>query len=755
MAANTFTTILHKNCHKIIVILVYAILEWILMLLLFLNSLFSYLILMFTKYFGLKPFCTFCSRLDHIFDGQKHKNSYLDHVCEAHMIEISSLSYCSNHERLSESKNMCSNCSSTYALFSWTSQGVSENEGDRCSCCNEILTRKFFKPTWDVLDYIQEKTSSAEVIDAGQDSDTTAQSKSLSEADRMNHDIDQFEDKRDDCDDSDQGAFECEKLGTHNQSNDDPDWNLGCNEDDESVSMTDMLLQNAEDIDSDRFICIELIGTEPLMANGSEDVEDEEEDEDECDIQDEDVEKCKKSGSDVVFSTSRMKEDSAEAEEVEGLDNFPDKQVEGEKYSLEKVGSRLEDSFGGSVISNNEESMTIEDLKSIIKAQKIALNELYVELEEERKAAAIAANETMAMITKLQEEKAIVKIEALQYQRMMEEQVEYDQEALQLLNNLVTKREKEKQELEKELEVYRNKVLGYETREKMAIVRSNDDRSVDLNECDDGSFDSDQERDLDDDLEDLDIRDISLELKALEAKVFAIHADEPQVSKDVRDFDALRHEEKEVLDSSCNDPNVKYHFDRKTEDLKATKLLPLFDTIENEYAEEDINKTELDKSKFFIQEEFSHVYERLQALEADKEFLKHCISSMMKGNKGLSLLQEILQHLRDLRKTEDLKATKLLPLFDTIENEYAEEDINNKSKFFIQEEFSHVYERLQALEADKEFLKHCISSMMKGNKGLSLLQEILQHLRDLRSAELAAGKLHEIPSERVSLCKED
>ncbi|PIN11249.1 hypothetical protein CDL12_16158 [Handroanthus impetiginosus] len=685
MAANKFATILHKNCHKIIVILVYAILEWILILLLFLNSLFSYLIQRFTKYFDLKPFCTFCSRLDHIFYGQKHKNSYLDHVCEAHMIEISSLGYCSNHKRLSESKNMCSNCSSTHALFSWTSQGVSENdEGDRCSCCNEILTRKFLKPSWDVLDYIQAKASSAEVIDARQDSDTTAQSKSLSETDRMNQDIDQFEDKRDDCDDSDQGAFECEKLGTHNQSNDDPDWNLGCNEDDESVSMTDMLLQNAEDIDSDRFICIELIGTEPLMANGSEDVEDEEEDEDECDIQDEDVEKCKKSGSDVVFSTSRMKEDSAEAEEVEGLDNFPDKQVEGEKYSLEKVGSRLEDSFGGSVISNNEESMTIEDLKSIIKAQKIALNELYVELEEERKAAAIAANETMAMITKLQEEKAIVKIEALQYQRMMEEQVEYDQEALQLLNNLVTKREKEKQELEKELEVYRNKVLGYETREKMAIVRSNDDRSVDLNECDDGSFDSDQERDLDDDLEDLDIRDISLaefdeerllilkELKALEAKVFAIHADEPQVSKDVRDFDALRHEEKEELDASCNDPNVKYHFDRKTEDLKATKLLPLFDTIENEYAEEDINKTELDKSKFFIQEEFSHVYERLQALEADKEFLKHCISSMMKGNKGLSLLQEILQHLRDLR-----------------------------------------------------------------------------------SAELAAGKLHEIPSERVSLCKED
>ena len=57
-------------------------------------------------------------------------------------------------------------------------------------------------------------------------------------------------------------------------------------------------------------------------------------------------------------------------------------------------------------------------------------------------------------------------------------------------------------------------------------------------------------------------------------------------------------------------------------------------------------------------------------------------------------------------------------------------------KLGIEEEVDHVYERLQALEADREFLKHCISSLRKGDKGLDLLQEILQHLRDLRSVEL-------------------
>lgn len=47
----------------------------------------------------------------------------------------------------------------------------------------------------------------------------------------------------------------------------------------------------------------------------------------------------------------------------------------------------------------------------------------------------MAAYNAMAMITRLQAEKAAVQMEALQYQRMMEEQAEYDQEILQEMNN--------------------------------------------------------------------------------------------------------------------------------------------------------------------------------------------------------------------------------------------------------------------------------------------------------------------------------
>ncbi|KAL0430384.1 UNVERIFIED_CONTAM: Myosin-binding protein 3 [Sesamum radiatum] len=746
MAANKFARMLHKNCHKTVVILVYAVLEWILILLLLLNSCFSCLIRKFSKYFGLKPSCPWCCRLDQIVD---FKN-----VCEAHGTEISKLSYCSNHKRLAEFKILCSDCSfsrparggtvheisSIIAFLSWLSGGVSENgEENRCSCCDEVLRRKLyapsvvFKPSWDVLGYIKKTLFFAEVIDeendAEQASEMIARSKPLSIADHKNHCDDQLH-----CDGSQKaevvedycssasvpsdriGGNGCENLGSFevqewesnpadfaHQPTDDP----FCNEDDESVYITDMLLQSAGYVDPDRFICIELTDDTATPSSQTTLTDSEEEHED--------------------------KRGNAEAEGTEGPDNIPESEGKDcKKLSIEAepkttcpelddtdqsvraavlsdstdielsadnkpYNQGMEECFDGSVISEMEvddEGLTTERLKATVKAQRKALHELYAELEEERKAAAVAANETMAMITKLQEEKSAMQMEALQYQRMMEEQAEYDQEALQLLNDLMMKREKEKQELEKELEMYRNKVLDYEARERMMVVKSTGDCSIDPHsegEYDDiSSDDTHQEHNLYDASEETGGNfDISLEefeeermcileeLKVLEAKIFALHENETPLPTD---FENCSHEENGMLDTSMD--NEKIHFEGQTTDVMAKKLLPLFDATDDEFAEEvsdkqetsthkagnvnDVsNGTELETSKVVLQEELGHVYERLQALEADKEFLKHCITSMMKGNKGMALLQEILQHLRDLRSAE-LSARNLaeIPLTD-------------------------------------------------------------------------------------------
>ncbi|KAG8373473.1 hypothetical protein BUALT_Bualt11G0027900 [Buddleja alternifolia] len=363
MKTNKFAKMLHKNNHKIVVILVYAILEWILIFLLLLNSLFSHLITKFAKHFGLKPPCIWCSRVN-FFDSKKNENSnILDHICEAHRTDISKLSYCSDLQMLSESNNLCNNCFSSIS-------SPTRNE-------------------------------------------------------KIN----------DDNDDDDPVIFE-----NKNQIN--------CYDEDESVYIADMLLHNADYVDySDRFICIEMIEEESSILT-----------DDQYKAQDEDNEKCAEL---CVIDSPK----------------------------IEDHGSNDQDS----IISEMEvadESPTIEHLKTTIQAQEKALNALYAELEEERKAAAVSTDETMAMITKIQQEKAAIQMEALQYQRMMEEQSEYDQEALQFLNNLMIKREKENQQLQKELEIYRNrdKLISH------ISCKSNDDFSIDLDSEGEEHIDFDEER---------------------------------------------------------------------------------------------------------------------------------------------------------------------------------------------------------------------------------------------------------------------
>ena len=83
----------------------------------------------------------------------------------------------------------------------------------------------------------------------------------------------------------------------------------------------------------------------------------------------------------------------------------------------------------------------IKQLKNIIKIESQALAALYHDLEAERNASAMATKETMAMITRLQEEKATIQLEARQYQRMAEERATHDQEAIDMLKELIAKYE--------------------------------------------------------------------------------------------------------------------------------------------------------------------------------------------------------------------------------------------------------------------------------------------------------------------------
>ncbi|ERN01383.1 hypothetical protein AMTRI_Chr03g147510 [Amborella trichopoda] len=160
------------------------------------------------------------------------------------------------------------------------------------------------------------------------------------------------------------------------------------------------------------------------------------------------------------------------------------------KISMDRKESGME-SLDGSVLSEIEGESGVDRLKRQVEFDRKSMRALYRELEEERSASAISVNQAMAMITRLQEEKAMMQMESQQYQRMMEEQAEYDQEALQKLNDLLDKREKEMKDLEEEVKMYRKEQKDGEVREskgnKMGILEETfvdpEDERLHILEC--------------------------------------------------------------------------------------------------------------------------------------------------------------------------------------------------------------------------------------------------------------------------------
>ncbi|KAF8110344.1 hypothetical protein N665_0085s0070 [Sinapis alba] len=143
---------------------------------------------------------------------------------------------------------------------------------------------------------------------------------------------------------------------------------------------------------------------------------------------------------------------SIDHQETKSLDY--DMQLLIQKRMLERNESTL--SLEGVSVSEIEGESEIERLKRQVDHDRKFLTGLYKELEEERSASAVATNQAMAMITRLQEEKATFQMEALQNLRMMEEQAEYDLEAIQKLNELLLEREKVIQDLEAEIDYFKN-----------------------------------------------------------------------------------------------------------------------------------------------------------------------------------------------------------------------------------------------------------------------------------------------------------
>ncbi|KAL2998653.1 hypothetical protein AAZX31_09G112000 [Glycine max] len=799
MATNKFATMLLTNTNKITLVLVYAILEWILIFLLLLNSFFSYLIMKFVIYFGLKRPCIWCTRIDRIIEPENNKGSCRDLVCEAHAFEISKLDFCLNHRKLAESETMCEDCSSSchqnfvdlsqsFGFFSWMQQKGMIHDADdnnkvletgveslKCSCCGVNFVRD--KPSLRVLDYSQKQNSitecgvEAEIDEGHHHSDHDRDDFELDHPVEEQNIVENRENSMvfyvnegsggggkgaDDisvcsmCDGGketvygenyklDLGIGKGQEEPTREETLNVPRDDQPCEETTHQVSCTS---ENTEQIPPKHLEFVIHGCTKVFKANGFElrsehleqnylDMKFAQSTEDssingnvEANMKRRDVELCSVVPQ-VSEGVTQMRGDELEAEvSTQDQDILEDSSqqiqevppsssttftIQDDSENLHQLRKRLqllgrkesgtEESLEGSVMCDIEcGELTIEKLKSALKAEREALNVVYAELEEERSASAIAANQTMAVINRLQEEKAAMQMEALQYERMMEEQSEYDQEALQLLNDLMVKREKEKLELEKEVEIYRKKVHEYEVREMVMSRRESHMRSRTSPSCS-NALDSDE---------------LSIDL-----------------SRDLKK------------------KNGNYtHQEFSNQNAHEDAVLYLEESLEN-----------FEEERLLILEQLNMLEEKLVTLNYEEEYfdgIKSIEHLCEENGNGYQDHNDYIVHVNGLanakhqdgRKTKCTKAENGVMSngldFTSLQNSSDENVQLEKKKLDVKVEVDHVYERLQALEADREFLKHCISSLGKGDKGLDLIQEILQHLRDLRNVELRIMNMGDI-----------
>ncbi|XP_050376450.1 LOW QUALITY PROTEIN: probable myosin-binding protein 5 [Argentina anserina] len=441
MAKGRFALFVEQNMGQVSRFIVYAVLEWTLIILLFIDGFVAFVANEFAKLFELTSPCWLCTRIDSIFVNRGRDFYYNDSICESHKKDVSYLAYCHNHKRLSDIRKMCEAC-----LLSFATE--KESDFDTYKSLVGILHKDLECFVEDDQHQIQLSVPAA----------------------RTWEDAGTIEKSRDSM------TIGCSCCGAPLKLSQSPSYPkgksvagiraqaptpsprapLGKNEvnpgldlppirytelkfmsENESELPEDEYGARSKNRESSKFLSMKeepKAATLPILAEGDELTDD--------------ANRTPIYGKGNRFFGIPLT-DSAQ--------NSPRVAMRISKKSPLEKSEFVLDSVDGILPSDVDCDSILQRLKRQVRLDKKSLMALYMELDEERSASAVAADEAMAMITRLQAEKAAVQMEALQYQRMMEEQAEYDQEALEATYDLLAKREDNIRELEAELEAYREK----------------------------------------------------------------------------------------------------------------------------------------------------------------------------------------------------------------------------------------------------------------------------------------------------------
>ncbi|CAK7322918.1 unnamed protein product [Dovyalis caffra] len=468
MPKRSFKCFVEQELGELPLFLIHAVLEWVLIAVLFIDGFLAFFANEFAKFFELKIPCLLCTRIDHVVVRRDADFYYNESICETHKKEVAGLAFCHVHKKLSDIRKMCEGCLLSFAaekesdcdtykppvgvprkdielfvdddhdIHSRLPTGGKDNmlpaeksSLHQCSCCGDPLKVKSYS-----------KGKIAGILSQAPTPSPRAPFVSVRNDGSRKLDLSHVQYTELKFSENDSELHEDEDVSNAARDKQFPSFFFN-----DLINLVDgifvpvredvkaamvPLLTEAENMNEDRT---------PTLSRGNR-----------------------------FFGIPLT--DSAAAS-PRAFTRFPRKSL------LDKTEYASEFTELTSLSNEVDSDSILQHLKKQVRLDRKSLMALYMELDEERSASAVAANNAMAMITRLQAEKAAVQMEALQYQRMMEEQAEYDQEALQATMDIVSKREEQIKALEVELMAYREK---YGVLMEQGLTGSGDEINEDYHE---------------------------------------------------------------------------------------------------------------------------------------------------------------------------------------------------------------------------------------------------------------------------------
>ncbi|XP_057466573.1 myosin-binding protein 7 [Actinidia eriantha] len=367
-------------------------------------------------------------------------------------------------------------------------------------------------------------------------------------------------------------------------------------------------------------------------------------------------------------------------------------------------------------------------LREMVSNQQLTIQDLSLELDEERNASSSAANEAMSMILRLQREKAEIQMEARQFKRFAEEKMAHDQRELSAMEDLLYKREEAIQSLYCEVQAYKHRMLCYGITEsevdgdRGTMTRNNSAiRNLDA-QCELTTYDYPPLKcnmnetpvysEFDNDVVDVEKYAFGEtprsqdHLKDLEYRINQLERSPRQIPLDGDFPNAKNAFEKVIVGQSPRRPR---HLRRLSTD-SSNSLFATGKEIATDLATESPRFGSFKKREYSQPEDYSNLRKVDNTSEGgdDMSDRVYTIDSIHQGMPHNGLSEKPSIGVCEDYLTTPRESLNLADLGDP--------------------EIKKLYTRLQALEADRESMRQAIISMRTDKAQLVLLKEIAQHL---------------------------